>query len=59
MPNNSLADVCQLMAARYDTKSNVKLAVFQSQLGASCISSHTDDLWYNETVCAGLYIYIY
>ena len=40
---------------RYDTKSNVKLGEFQSQL--ACVSSHTDGLWNNETVCLWMTIY--
>ena len=59
MPNNSQADVYQLMAERYDTKSNVKLGEFQSQLEVSFMSSHTEELWYNETVCLWMTIYIY
>ena len=47
----SQADVCRLVAERYDTKSNVKLGRFQSQFKASCVSSHTEELWNNETVC--------
>ena len=39
-------------------KSNVKLGGFQSQLKASCVSNHTDVLWYNETICLYIYIYI-
>ena len=35
----------------YDTKSNVKLGRFRSQLQASYVSNHTEELWYNETVC--------
>ena len=42
-----------------DTKSNVKLGGFQSQLQVSWVSSHTEELWYNETVCLGVTIYIY
>ena len=38
------------MAELYDTKSNVKLGAFQSQLEAPYESSHTEELWYNETV---------
>ena len=34
-----------------DTKSNVKLGGFQFQFQASNVSSHTEELWYNETVC--------
>ena len=44
MPHNSCADVVRLLAERYDTESNVKLQ-------ASYVSSHTKELWYNETVC--------
>ena len=63
MPYNSRADVCWLMAERYDTKPNVKLGVFQPQLEASYMSSHTEELWYNKTVSLWMakkkYIYIY
>ena len=59
MPYYSQADVCRLMAERYDTKSNVKLDGFQSQLETSCVSSHIDELWYNEIVCLQMTIYIY
>ena len=51
MPYNSRADECWLMAERYDSKSNAKLGGFQSQLEASYVSSHTEELWYKETVC--------
>ena len=37
MPYNSRADVLRLQADRYDTKSNVKLGVFRSQLQASYV----------------------
>ena len=51
--------VC-LLAERYDNKSNVKLAWFWSQLQVSYVSSHTEELWYDETVCLWMtYIYIY
>ena len=33
------------VGARYDTKSNIKLGGFQSQVEASRVSSHTDELW--------------
>ena len=59
MPYDSRADVVRLLAERYDTKSNVKLAGFQSQIQAFYVSSHTEDLRYNETVCGWQYIYIY
>ena len=51
----------RLLAEESDTKSNLKLGGFQSQLQASYVSSHTEELWYNETVCLwkSLYIYIY
>ena len=56
---NSPADVVRLWAERYDTKSNVKLAGFLSQFQASYVSSHTEELWYNETVCLWMTIYLY
>ena len=59
MPYNPWADVVRSLAERYDTKSNVKLGGFQSQLHVSYMSSHTEELWYNETVCLGMTIYIY
>ena len=37
----------------------VKSATFRSQLKASCVSSQTDELWYNETVCLWMTMYIY
>ena len=43
------------MAERYDTKSNVKLDGFRSQLQSF---SYTEDLWYNETVWLWLTIYV-
>ena len=58
MPSNSRADVVRLLAERYDTKYNVKLGGFQSQLQASYVFSHTEELWYNETVCLWITIYI-
>ena len=51
MPYNSRTGVVRLLAERYDTKSNVKLGEFRSQLQASYVSIHTEELWYNETVC--------
>ena len=59
MSDNSLADVVRLLAERFDTKSNVKLVGFRSHLQASYVSSHTEELWYNETVCLWMTIYIY
>ena len=32
-------------------KSSAKLGGFWSMFEASCVSSHTEELWYNETVC--------
>ena len=46
--NDSRADVGRLMAERQDTKSSVK---FRFQLEASYVSSHTEELWFNKTVC--------
>ena len=48
---NSRADKGRLMAEQYDTKSNVNLGKFPSQLEVSYVSSHTEELWYSETVC--------
>ena len=53
---DSWADVGRLMTEQLDTKSNVKLGKFWCQLEASCVSSHAEELWYNETVCLWLYI---
>ena len=36
---------------------NVNLGGFQSQFEASYESSHTEELWYNETVCLWMTIY--
>ena len=55
---NARADVVRLLAERYDTKSNVKLGGFRSQLQASYVSSHIEVLWYNETVCLWMTIYL-
>ena len=35
------------------------LAAFRFQLEAACVSSHTKELWYKETVCLWMTIYIY
>ena len=59
MPYNSRADVVRLLAERYETKSNIKLVGFRSQLLASYMFSHTEELWYNETVRLWMTIYIY
>ena len=60
MPYNTRADVVRLLAERYDTKSNVKLGGFRSQLQASYVSRHTGELGYNETMSVDeIYIYIY
>ena len=45
-----------LLAEWSDSKSNVKLGGFRSQLQASYVFSLTGELWYNETV---LYIYLW
>ena len=47
-----------LLAERSDTKSNVKLGGFRFQFHASYVSSLTEELWYNETVCLSMTIYI-
>ena len=41
--------MCVCVAERLDTMSSIKLGGFQSQLEASCGSSHTEELLYNET----------
>ena len=58
MPYNSWADVVRLLAERYATKSNEKLGGFWSQLQAFYVSSHTEELWYNKTVCLWMTIYV-
>ena len=55
------------MAERLDTMSSIKLGRFWFQLETSYMSSHTEELWYSETVCLwmtisiylSIYIYIY
>ena len=49
----------RLLAEWSNTKSNVKLRGFRFQLQAAYMSSHTEELWYNETVCLWMTIYIY
>ena len=49
----------RLLAEQYDTKSSIKVGGFWSQLQASYMSSHTEELWYNETVCLWMTLYIY
>ena len=59
MPFNSQADMVHLLAEWYDTKSNIKLGGFQSQLQASYMSSHTVSLYHNSSVSVDDYIYIF
>ena len=62
MSYNFPADVVHLLAVWYDTKSKVKYGGFRSQLQASYVSSHTEDLWYKRnslSVYDNIYIYIY
>ena len=59
IPYNSLANVVRLLAKRSDAKSNVKLGRFWSRFQASYMSSHTEELRYNETVRLWMTIYIY
>ena len=47
MLHNSRSGVVRFLAEQYDTKSNVKLGGFRSQLQVSNESSHTEELWYN------------
>ena len=46
-------------AERLDAMSSVMLGGFRSQLEASCASSYTEELRYNETVCLWITLYIY
>ena len=46
----------QAIAEHYN-KSNVKLGGVRSQLQASYVSSHIEELWYNEIVCLWMTIY--
>ena len=48
-----------MLAERSDTKSKVKLGGFQSHLQASYVSSHTEELWYNESLSVDDNIYIF
>ena len=59
MPYNYRANVVRLLSELSDTKSNVKWGVFRTQFQASYVSSYTEELWYNETVCLWMTIYIY
>ena len=59
MAYNSRADVVRLLAERYDTKANVKLGGFRSQLQASYVSSDTEELWCNKKVCLWMNLYIH
>ena len=38
---------------------DVMLGRFRSQLETSYMSSHTEELWYNKTICLSMTIYIY
>ena len=59
MPYNSWADVVHLLAEQYETKSNIKLGGFRSHVQASYLSSYTEELLYNKTVCLWMTIYIF
>ena len=47
------------MTERYYAKSNVKLGGFWSQLQASYVLGHTEELWYNENVSQWMTIELY
>ena len=47
MAYNFRADVVRLLAEWYDSKSNIKLDGFRSQLQVLYVSSHTEELWFN------------
>ena len=44
MPYNFRADVVRMLTERYDTKFNVKLGGFRSQLQAFYVSGHIEEL---------------
>ena len=46
------------MAMRLCYQADVKLAAFQSYHEVPHSSTHTDELWYNETVCLWMTTYI-
>ena len=47
------------MAERLNTMFSLEFGGFRSQLEASCVSSHPEELWYNETVSLWItYIYL-
>ena len=45
--------------AEWRYRSSVRIGEFRSQFEASSVSSPTEDLWFNETVCLWMTIYIY
>ena len=56
---NSFTNVKNNDGSRVRYLTNVKLAEFRSQLAVSRVSSHIEELWYNETACLWMTIYIY
>ena len=57
--NATIYDVVRLLAERSDTKSNLKLGGFRSQVQVSYVFSHTEEFWFHETVFLWMTIYIY
>ena len=55
-PNKLCTPVSDIEKCK-QTKVNTKCR-FWSQLKASSVSSHTEELWHNEIVCPWIYIYI-
>ena len=49
----------RLLIEQYNNISNVKLGGFRSPLQVSYVSSLAKELWYNETVCLWMTLYIY
>ena len=45
------------VTAKVSGKILTKLGRFQAQFEASYLSSHTEEMWYNETVCLWMTIY--
>ena len=56
---NSSADVGRQNDWAVSYRPSVKLGGFRSHFEASNVSRHSEELWYNETVCLLMTIYIY
>ena len=47
------------MAEQLDTVSTVILGGFRSQIDEFSVSSHTEELWFNERVCLWMTMYVF